>query len=131
MGHCCRVVKMVRLHVLNQLLVRHTGLCRFGFFTFGSIRFGFRFQVLGFVFFGFGIRTPPQCMSILVCENTKTDCRYTAMESFQRSLSTDHAECEVVILHTRCGQLLQTQCGQSVCRSVRIRKNLKTASFRL
>jgi len=31
----------------------------------------------------------------------------------------------------RCGQLLHTQRGQSVCRSVTIRKNFKTASFRL
>jgi len=25
---------------------------------------------------GFGIRTPPQCKSILVCENTKTESTY-------------------------------------------------------
>jgi len=47
---------------------------RFGFFKFGSIRFGFQSQVLGFVFFFvFAICTPPQCKSIPVCENTKTE----------------------------------------------------------
>jgi len=49
------------------------GLGRFGFFKFGSTRFVFQSQVLGFVFFGFSICTPPQCKSILVCENTKTE----------------------------------------------------------
>jgi len=39
------------------------GLGQFGFFNFGLIRFGFQSQVLRFVFFGFGIRTPPQCKS--------------------------------------------------------------------
>jgi len=34
------------------------GLGRFGFFNFGSIRFGFQSQVLGF--FGFSIRAPPR-----------------------------------------------------------------------
>ena len=63
-----------------------------------------------------------------MCENTKTQS-YT--ESFRGSISTDHAKCEGVILHTWCGQLLDTQRGRSVCRSVTIRKNLKTASFRL
>jgi len=48
-----------------------------GFFNFGWIRFGFQSQVLGFVFFfGFGIRISPQCKSILVCENTKTELIY-------------------------------------------------------
>jgi len=56
-----------------------------------------------------------------VCENTKTG----------RSISTDHAERERVILHTPGDQLLHTRRGQSVFRSVTIRKNLKTASFRL
>jgi len=43
---------------------------RFGFFNFGSHRFGFQSQVLGF---GFVIRTPLQRKSILVRENTKTE----------------------------------------------------------
>jgi len=36
---------------------------------------------------------------------------------------TDHAECEEVILHTWCGQLLHIQRGGSLWRSVTIRKN--------
>jgi len=47
------------------------GLGRFGFFSFGLIRFSFQSQVLGF-----GIRTPPRCKSILVCENTKMESIY-------------------------------------------------------
>jgi len=42
-------------------------------YNFGLIRFGFQSQVLGFGFFSFGILTPPQCKSILVCENTKME----------------------------------------------------------
>jgi len=38
---------------------------------FGSV-FSPKYSVSVF-FFGFGIRTPPQCKSILVCENTKTE----------------------------------------------------------
>jgi len=49
------------------------GLDRFGFFNFGSIRFSFQSQVLSFVFFDSAIRTPPQCKSIPMCENTKTE----------------------------------------------------------
>jgi len=51
------------------------------------------------------------------------------MESFRPSISTDHAECEGVILHTQCGQLLHTLSDQSVTLSVdllqlgRINKN--------
>jgi len=54
------------------------GLGQFGFFNFGSIRFGFRSQVpvLGFGFFRFGIRIPPQCKSIVVRENTKMESMY-------------------------------------------------------
>jgi len=46
------------------------------------------------------------------------------MESFRRSISTNHAECGV-FLHAWCGQLFHTGRGRSVCRSVTIRKNLK------
>jgi len=49
------------------------GLGQFGFFNFRSIRFGFQSQVLGFVFFGFVIRTPCNARVILLCENTKTE----------------------------------------------------------
>jgi len=64
-------------HSMSPILVpiesSYVGLGRFGFFKFRSIRFGFQYQVLGFVFFSFSLRTPPQCKSILVCENTKTE----------------------------------------------------------
>jgi len=50
-----------------------TGLGRFGFFNFSSILFRSHPQVLYFYFFGFGIRTPPQCKSIVVCKNTKAE----------------------------------------------------------
>jgi len=40
------------------------------------------------------------------------------MESFRRSILTDHAECEGVILRTRWGQLLHIRRGRSVSRSV-------------
>jgi len=65
------------------------------------------------------------------CVKTLRRSRYTLMESFRRSILTDHAECEGVILHTRCGQLLHARRGRSVCQSVTFKKNLKTASFRL
>jgi len=61
------------LHAMKQWRRSVIGLGRFGFFNFGSIRFGFQSQVLGFGFFGFGIPPPQQCKSILVCENTKTE----------------------------------------------------------
>jgi len=47
-----------------------------GFFNFGWIWFGFQSQVLGFGFFGFGIRISSQCKSMLVCENSKTELIY-------------------------------------------------------
>jgi len=61
-----------------------------GFFNFGWIRFGFQSQVLGFVFFGFGIHISPQCKSILVCENTNTEStRYTLAETPLHSVWSD------------------------------------------
>jgi len=49
------------------------GLGRFGCFNFGSFGSVFNLKYSVLVFFGFGIRTPLQCKSILVCENTKTE----------------------------------------------------------
>jgi len=86
------------------------------FFNFGSIRFGFPSSTR-FRFFGFSIRTPPQCRSILVCANTETES-INFDRSFRRSILTDHAECEGVILHTRHGQLLHTRHNRAVCRPV-------------
>ena len=61
------------LNGTKESCVRWVGLGRFGFFKFGSIRFRFQSQVLGFGFFGFRICTPPQCKSIPLCENTNTE----------------------------------------------------------
>jgi len=55
---------------------RGTEIARVGsvwIFNFGSIWFGFQSQVISFGFFGFDIRTPPQCKSILVYENSKAE----------------------------------------------------------
>jgi len=46
-------------------------------------RFGFQSQVLDF-----GIRTPPQCKSILVCENTKMES-INFHKSFNKSTLTE------------------------------------------
>ena len=107
----------------------YPGLGRFGFFNFGSIRFGFQSQVLGFGFLGFGICIPSQCNnSILVCENTKTESRYF---DGKFSISTDHAQCEGFILHTRCGQLLHTRCSRYVRWSVTGVENFSHSAIRI
>jgi len=76
---------------------------RLGWFRFFS--FDFQSDVLGFVFFFvFGIRRPPQCKNMLVCENTKTES-INCDKKFQLSRLTGYTECEGVcfwwkVLHT-------------------------------
>jgi len=62
---------MYGLTSLYYMLLYRIGLGQFDFSI--SVSFGFQYQVHGFGFFSFGIRTPPQCKSILVCKNTKTE----------------------------------------------------------
>jgi len=50
-----------RDHLLPAIPHSLLGPGRFRFFNFGTIRFGFQSEVLGFGFFSFGICTPPQC----------------------------------------------------------------------
>jgi len=56
--------------VLSVIKIQKCLIDQFAFFNFGLIRFSI--SSTRFRFFDFGIRTPPRCKSILVCENTKT-----------------------------------------------------------
>jgi len=106
-----------RFHfILLRLAQKYVGLGQFGFFQFrfDSVRFSISSTWFRF-FFGFGIRTPLQCKSILVCENTNVDS-INFHKKFQ--LKYINRPCGVwrsYSSHSVCGHLLHTLCGRSVC----------------
>jgi len=97
-----------------------------------QFRFDFVFNLKYSVsFFSvFGIRTPPQYKSILVCDNTKMEFINFHKVSFKVYWPTMPTVKELFFT-LGCGQLLHTQRDGFLCRSVTIRKNLKPASFTL
>jgi len=83
------------------------------------------------LFFGFGIRTPLQCKSILlVCENTKTESI-----NFHKKFQLKYIDWPRLVWRNYSSQLVWSSPSHSawwsLCWSVTVRKNSKIASFRL
>ena len=80
-------------HILQSSVAARAGSVWIFKFRFDSIRFSI--SSTQFRFFGFDIPTPPQCKSILVCENTKTES-INFHRKFQLKYIDRPAECEGV-----------------------------------